>query len=226
MVACSNHAGCAIFSPFLYYRTTVHTATYITVYTTLHTTTYTTVYTTQPAFTTLVDNVLNWLLTHQQLEESTMLLLFASRKKSTIMKNRRPNVLAALIVGGLLIGGSAAFADFDAAVRAQESGNYREAMAGLTTEAEKGNTEAQRRLGEMYRQGQGTIADPVQAIKWLTLAYVNGMRDETVDVLEMLRDSVSEEQVVEAEQAALQWLEETNRIVFSDDDTDSLYQNW
>ena len=179
----------------------------------------------QPAFTTLVDNVLNCLLTHQQLEESTM-LLFASRKKSTIMKNRRPNVLVALIVGGLLIGTSAAFADFDAAVRAQESGNYREAMAGLTTEAEKGNIEAQRRLGEMYRQGQGTIPDPVQAIKWLTLAYVHGMRDETVDVLEMLRDSVSEEQVVEAEQAALEWLEETNRIVFSDDDTDSLYQNW
>lgn len=154
------------------------------------------------------------------------MLLFASRTKSTNMKGRHPNLLMALLVGGLLLGAAPAFADFEAAVRALEAGNYREAMAGFTTEAEKGNIHAQRRLGDMYRQGQGTIPNPVEAIKWLTLAYVQGMRDETGDILEMLRDSVSEAEVVEAEQAALKWLEEANRIVFSDDDTDALYQGW
>lgn len=153
--------------------------------------------------------------------------LFAMIRKPISIRTRRPARMVALTVAAaLMLSGTAAFADYDAAVRAMESGNYREALSGLNNAAEQGNVDAQRRLGEMYRQGQGTVADPVQAIKWLTLAYVNGMRDETRDTLEMLRDSVSEAQVVEAEQAALKWLEETNRIVFADDDTDSLYQSF
>src|SRR5690554_6468490 len=113
--------------------------------------------------------MVNCRFTHKQLEESTM-SLFAIIKKPTYSRTRRPGAWRALAVAGtLLFGGSAAFADYEAAVRALESGNYRAAMTGLNIEAEQGHAEAQRRLGEMYRQGQGTTADPIQAIKWLTL---------------------------------------------------------
>jgi len=64
--------------------------------------------------------------------------------------------------------------------------------------------------------------DPVLAIKWLTLAYTNGLRS-TLPTLETLREGISEQQLVAGEQMALSWLEDANRIVFADDDTDALY---
>jgi TPR repeat protein len=129
-----------------------------------------------------------------------------------------------LLVSGLLLATPLA-ADYEAGVRALESGNYRVAMLELTMEANKGHVQAQRRLGDMYRAGQGTTPDFVQAIKWLTLAYLSGERD-LAPTLEMLRDSVSEEQLVDGEQQALKWLEDANRIMFADDDTSTLYETF
>ncbi|MDH7943471.1 hypothetical protein QGM61_06535 [Pseudohongiella sp. SYSU M77423] len=134
--------------------------------------------------------------------------------------------LGAVGMAGLLMVSGAVLADFEAGVRAYESGNYRAAMMEFTQEANQGHVQAQRRLGEMYRTGQGASApDLVQAVKWLTLAYVNGERD-LAPTLEMIRESLSESDVVRGEQLALEWLEDANRVVFADDDTDSLYEQF
>jgi TPR repeat protein len=133
--------------------------------------------------------------------------------------------VAVLMTAGACLAALPVSADYEAGVRALESGNYQAAMMEFTMEASKGNVQAQRRLGEMYRLGQGTTPDLVQAVKWLTLAYVSGERD-LVDTLEMIRNSLTEAEVVQGEQLALEWLEEANRTVFADDDTTSLYENF
>tara|TARA_R110002072_G_scaffold271208_2_gene431162 strand:- start:8678 stop:9103 length:426 start_codon:yes stop_codon:yes gene_type:complete len=133
--------------------------------------------------------------------------------------------LGALAVAGLMLTSTPLLADYEAGVAAYNSGNYRAAMMEFTVDANQGHVQAQRRLGEMYRTGQGTTPDFVQAIKWLTLAYLSGERDLD-STLELLRDSVSEQQLVEGEQLALSWLEEANRVIFADDDTSSLYETF
>ena len=133
--------------------------------------------------------------------------------------------LGALAVAGLMLTSTPLLADYEAGVAAYNSGNYRAAMMEFTVDANQGHVQAQRRLGEMYRTGQGTTPDFVQAIKWLTLAYLSGERDLD-STLELLRDSVSEQQLVEGEQLALSWLEEANRVIFADDDPSSLYETF
>lgn len=141
------------------------------------------------------------------------------------MPNRIKQTLGALALSSLMLAALPAFADFNAGMRALEVGNYAAAMEAFAEDAERNHAHSQLRLGELYRNGQGTRPDPVVALKWLTLAYLNGAR-EALPILEELRDRISEEQIVEGEQMALKWLEEANRIMFADDDTDSLYQQF
>ncbi|TFH73444.1 sel1 repeat family protein [Gammaproteobacteria bacterium LSUCC0112] len=131
--------------------------------------------------------------------------------------------LGALLFTGIVAFSAPAMADYDRGMAALQSGNYRVAIMEFTDAAQTGHAASQQKLGDIYRLGQGTTPDLVQAIKWLTLAYLNGMR-ETLPALEMLRDSVSESELVEGEQLALQWLEDANRVMFADDDTSSLYE--
>lgn len=131
--------------------------------------------------------------------------------------------LGALLFTGIVAFSAPAMADYDRGMAALQSGDYRVAIMEFTDAAQTGHAASQQKLGDIYRLGQGTTPDLVQAIKWLTLAYLNGMR-ETLPALEMLRDSVSESELVEGEQLALQWLEDANRVMFADDDTSSLYE--
>lgn len=131
--------------------------------------------------------------------------------------------LGALLVTGMLAFSLPASADYDRGMAALQSGNYRVAIMEFSDAAQTGHAASQQKLGDIYRLGQGTTPNLVEAIKWLTLAYLNGMR-ETLPALEMLRDSVSEAELVEGEQLALKWLEDANRIMFADDDTTSLYE--
>ncbi|MDO9476412.1 MAG: hypothetical protein Q7L07_06840 [Pseudohongiella sp.] len=131
--------------------------------------------------------------------------------------------LGALLFTGIVAFSAPAMADYDRGMAALQSGDYRVAIMEFTDSAQTGHAASQQKLGDIYRLGQGTTPDLVQAIKWLTLAYLNGMR-ETLPALEMLRDSVSESELVEGEQLALQWLEDANRVMFADDDTSSLYE--
>lgn len=132
------------------------------------------------------------------------------------------HTLSALALGGLLAAATPAFADYATGIAAYQAGNYQQALVAFEVDANNGHPRAQEQLGNMYRTGQGTRPDPVQAIKWLTLAYMNGLRS-TLPVLETLREGITEEQLVEGEQMALSWLEDANRIMFADDDTDALY---
>jgi hypothetical protein len=133
-------------------------------------------------------------------------------------------VTAVLFTAGLALSVPAS-ADYDRGMTALQSGNYNVALMEFQDAAQAGNGNAQLKLGDMYRLGQGTTPNLSEAIKWITLAYLNGVR-ETLPTLEMLRESVTEVELVEAEQAALQWLEDANRIIFADDDTSSLYQQF
>lgn len=118
-----------------------------------------------------------------------------------------------------------AAADYDRGMSALQSGNYNVALMEFQDAAQAGHSGAQLKLGDMYRLGQGTSPNLVEAIKWMTLAYLDGRR-ETLSTLEMLRESVSESELVEAEQSALKWLEDANRVVFADDDTSALYEQF
>ena len=132
---------------------------------------------------------------------------------------------ALLIAGVMTVASLPAHADYDRGMAAYEAGNYNVALMEFQDAAQAGHAGAQYQLGEMYRLGQGTRPNLVEAIKWLTLAYLDGNR-ETLATLEMLRDSVSEAELVEAEQSALQWLEQANRVVFADDDASALYEQF
>ncbi|OFE12163.1 hypothetical protein PHACT_02630 [Pseudohongiella acticola] len=132
------------------------------------------------------------------------------------------HTLSALALGSLLTMAMPASADYATGIAAYEAGDYQQALLAFEVDANNGHARAQERLGNMYRTGQGTRPDPVVAIKWLTLAYTNGLRS-TLPTLETLRESITEAQLVEGEQMALSWLEDANRIVFADDDTDALY---
>lgn len=131
--------------------------------------------------------------------------------------------LGALLFTGFVVFSAPANADYDRGMAALQSGNYRVAIMEFSDAAQTGHTESQQKLGDIYRLGQGTTPNLVEAIKWLTLAYLNGSR-ESLPTLELLRDSVTEAELVEGEQLALQWLENANRIMFADDDTASLYE--
>lgn len=133
--------------------------------------------------------------------------------------------LGAVLFTALLGFSLPAAADYDRGMAALQSGNYNVALMEFQDAAQTGHGGAQLKLGDMYRLGQGTSPNLVEAIKWMTLAYLDGMR-EALPTLEMLRESVSESELVEAEQSALKWLEEANRVVFADDDTSSLYEQF
>lgn len=141
------------------------------------------------------------------------------------MPSKIKHTLGAILITTLLGFSLPATADYDRGMTALQSGNYNVALMEFQDAAQAGHSGAQLKLGDMYRLGQGTSPNLVEAIKWMTLAYLDGMR-ETLPTLEMLRESVSELELVEAEQAALKWLEDANRTVFADDDTSSLYETF
>lgn len=133
-------------------------------------------------------------------------------------------VSAILLATGLLFSLPVA-ADYDRGMSALQAGSHRVALMEFQDAAQAGHSGAQQKLGDMYRLGQGTTPDLAEAIKWMTLAYLDGVR-EVLPTLEMLRESVTESELVAGEQAALKWLEEANRVVFADDDTSSLYEQF
>jgi TPR repeat protein len=135
-----------------------------------------------------------------------------------------PLLTAALLSVALAFSVPAA-ADYNRGMTALQAGNYNVALMEFQDAAQAGHSGAQMKLGDMYRLGQGTTPNLVEAIKWMTLAYLDGVR-ETLPTLEMLRESVTESELVEAEQAALKWLEDANRVMFADDDTTSLYEQF
>ncbi|MDI1320031.1 MAG: hypothetical protein PSW75_07545, partial [bacterium] len=56
-------------------------------------------------------------------------------------------------------------------------------IIALRAKAERGNGIAQYNLGLAYLEGRGTVADPIQAYVWLSLARENGTRGRALDTL-------------------------------------------
>ena len=63
---------------------------------------------------------------------------------------------------------------FDEAVAAYERGDYATAYRGFKSHAERGDAEAQYRLGSMYRNGIGVARNYVEAVKWFRRSAEQG----------------------------------------------------
>jgi TPR repeat protein len=92
---------------------------------------------------------------------------------------RRALVLALLLSGAvnLLLGGCAAVtpsADYQTAKDAYNRGDYARAHRELLPLAEQGEVEAQYRLAQMFRNGEGVPQDYAEAMKWYRLAAKQG----------------------------------------------------
>jgi TPR repeat protein len=119
-----------------------------------------------------------------------------------------------------------ASAEYERGLSQYEQGNYERALMEFRTDANIGHTQAMRKLGEMYLAGEGVDSpDLIQAVKWLTLAYLQG-DTELVATLETIREDISESQLVAGEQAALQWLEDAMLSDFGRDDVSELYETF
>lgn len=68
-------------------------------------------------------------------------------------------------------------ASFQEGVDAFNQGNYAEALKKLQPIAEKGNPDAQFRLGLMYRDGKGVAQDDKQGVAWLNKAAEQGQAE-------------------------------------------------
>jgi TPR repeat protein len=71
-----------------------------------------------------------------------------------------------------LIGGGSG--DFDKGMKAYESGDYKTAVREWKPLAEKGDANAQHKLGRMYRDGKGVSKDYKIAVKWFRLGANQG----------------------------------------------------
>ncbi len=85
-----------------------------------------------------------------------------------------PKQIAALLALSLISFAPPAWGDFEAGLRALESGDYATAYRELLLSAEQGFAEAQSRLGVMYDAGQGVPQDYREAVRWYRLAAEQG----------------------------------------------------
>lgn len=74
----------------------------------------------------------------------------------------------------LIIGIAPMFADFQAGKRAFEKGDFATALSEWLPLAEKGDTESQRRVGELYEKGQGVVSSKALALNWYRRAAQEG----------------------------------------------------
>lgn len=116
------------------------------------------------------------------------------------------SIIKTLAFLSLLIAGPAALADYDQATAAYEAGDYAVAFSGFQEAAEENHTQAQARLGELYRDGRGTEQDMVRAHMWMTVAYLRGASELRASLAEM-RQSMSEGQISQSERLAIEWFE-------------------
>lgn len=120
------------------------------------------------------------------------------------MENLR--IIKALAFVSLMIPGTVVLADYDQAAAAYEAGDYAAAFAGFREAAMENDTQAQARLGAMYRDGRGTDQDLVRAHMWMTVAYLRGA-SELRTPLSTMRQTMSEGEVAQSERLAIEWFE-------------------
>jgi TPR repeat protein len=79
--------------------------------------------------------------------------------------------------------------------------NYKISAEWYQKAAEQNNAKAQYNLGAMYANSLGVSQDYVEAYKWFSLAYKNGLK-QAQDVLDFLKRHMSPSQIAKASQLA------------------------
>ncbi|MGH8664225.1 MAG: tetratricopeptide repeat protein, partial [Burkholderiales bacterium] len=80
-----------------------------------------------------------------------------------------------------------------------------QALHWLRRAAERGHVAAQRIVGLMYFDGEGTARDADAGLTWLTIAAENG-EEGAQQALQAIGGKVSEQQRSEARSRALEWI--------------------
>ena len=95
--------------------------------------------------------------------------------------------------------------NFKAGMDAYAQGNFAVALEKLRPLAEKGNTDAQERLGLSYAKGSGVERDWVQADKWFSIAAALG-KETAVNNKKVVEVHMQPEKIAEANALAQEWL--------------------
>ena len=104
-----------------------------------------------------------------------------------------------MIVGGLILAaqilGSAApiAGPLEDGMAAYNRGDYVPAIRLFRPLAEQGNTQAQSKLGEMYRRGKGVARNSLRAFLWLTRAAARGDARAKIELSEVSQTMTPEE---------------------------------
>ena len=83
-----------------------------------------------------------------------------------------------------------AWAGLDEGVQAYKKKDYAKALIEFRALAERGNTDAQYNLGQMYRQGEGVPQDDAEAVRWYRLAAEKGDADAQYNLGQMYRQGI------------------------------------
>lgn len=113
---------------------------------------------------------------------------------------QKPVLAAALVLSWSL----PALAEYEAGQLAHKSGNLREAYLQWDTSARLGESQSQRALGLMLKDGNGVVQDYVSAHMWLNLAAAQGDAQAAKE-RDLLARRMSAEQVAEAQRKATQF---------------------
>ena len=84
--------------------------------------------------------------------------------------------------------------------------NYNEAVIWYQKAANQGHTQAQINLGVLCAKGMGTEQDSITAYMWFTIAHSVSESFVTTQLIEKLRETMTQEQINEADIMANYWL--------------------
>ena len=89
--------------------------------------------------------------------------------------------------------------------------NFPESARLRKEAASRGHMQAQADLGRMYSEGKGVEKDLRQAYYWLAVAAQQGDDTATND-LKRISESMTGEQIREADTQAREWMDKTKRV--------------
>jgi TPR repeat protein len=103
------------------------------------------------------------------------------------------SAVAAFVFASLCVG-----ADFQAGKLAYDRGDYAAALKQWIPAAESGDRQAQKYLGDLYRDGKGTPADKAQALGWYRLASAQGDIKASFEVVDLCGRGTAEDNLADA----------------------------
>lgn len=100
------------------------------------------------------------------------------------------------------------YADFRKGLEAYNRGDYKAALLEWRSIANRGDVQAQMKLGDMYAQGKGVPGDLVQAYVWFDLAASSNLPENRIasEKREAIKKDLSQNQLEKAKQMARGWV--------------------